>query len=202
LFKKYRLAWWLIHKQPQMNFLKSTLSIFLAGIAVISGCQQPNQQKSNEPLTRNDSIAIAKAIKEDYPDSVNNERMARAMPESDASPLDVNIKPPAIQWEDVLAYKAKYDAAPVMRNSSGDAIKGFMVNEETYRYLLANKEIKGLYIRLAKNPANDYTLLLLGTDEKGRLLVTSKEQEVSSLYANFNYLGECPSGCPSNFDTK
>ena len=183
-----------------MNISKSTLSIFLAGIAVISGCQQPNQQKSNEPLTRNDSIAIARAIKEDYPDSANNERMARSMPESAASPLDVDIKPPAIQWEDVLAYKAKYDAAPVMRNSSGDAIKGFMVNEETYRYLLANKDIKGLYIRLAKNPANDYTLLLLGTDETGRLLVTSKGQEVSSLYANFNYLGQCPSLCPLNFD--
>jgi hypothetical protein len=185
-----------------MNISKSTLSIFLAGIAVISGCQQPNQQKSNEPLTRNDSIAIARAIKEDYPDSANNERMARSMPESAASPLDADIKPPAIQWEDVLAYKAKYDAAPVMRNSSGDAIKGFMVNEETYRYLLANKDIKGLYIRLAKNPANDYTLLLLGTDETGRLLVTSKEQEVSSSYANFNYLGTCPTLCPLNFDNE
>ena len=169
----------------------------LGGILLLIGCEQ---KTTGTFETKEDSLKFATRYFELYPEE---NKVVTFFGVSDSG--DVPGSQP-INWEEVLRYKKQYDENPLIFNPKGEALKGFSVDNSGYKYLTDNKDIQGLYLRLARRDNGSFTVMVLGTDSKGEVLKLSEEptqkrsQADSSRSGDLDHLGVCPDQCPPNFE--
>lgn len=143
-----------------------------------------------------DSMRFAKAYYDKYPE----ENSVKIKYNSADSIAAKGFGP--ITWEQVLAYKARYDKKPVIYSPTGVALDGFVIDTAGYNMILANKDIKGLYLRLGIKDDGAYTLMTLGTDSSGRVMKLSGKSinGVTNGNSNFDNIAICPTYCPNGFE--
>ncbi len=174
--------------------MKRNLS-FLVTICIImmffvSGCNQSPTAFN----TKEDSLKFAKAYFEVYP----QENSVKTLLKSGSSAVQ------PISWEEVLKYRDQYDKQPLIYNLKGEALKGFGVDTNGYNQIKMNNNIRGLYLRLARKDDGTFTIMLLGTDEKGNIIgenpqTQRRSAKDSTKDSDFDYVDPCPSNCPPNF---
>ena len=157
----------------------------------IIGAVSCNETGSGKAGTKEDSLRIAKKIAEDYPVELSKL--------SSMSKSALSLEQTYITWDTVLAYKNDYDKNPLFCIEGKEPIKGFLVNKETYKSMMENTNIEGLYLRFGKKGDGTYTMMLLGTDAEGNLLEMTNEVDPDQPRANFDHSSPCPTSCPPNF---
>jgi hypothetical protein len=140
--------------------------------------------------THEDSLAFAKNYFNKYPDE--NSVVTRFS--SDDTTIMKGIQP--ITWATVTKYSGKYDVKPLIYNSAGEALKGYMVDSTGFSMILANKEIKGVYLRLGRKDDGAVTIMLLGLDGKNHLIKDSTGGYNGDV--NFDNTLACPKICPED----
>lgn len=160
---------------------------------LLPSCQQPGASFQ----TKEDSLKFAKAYFDLYPN--DNSVVTKWNSDSGSSSA---VQP--INWDEVLRYKEQYDKHPLIYNIKGEALKGFLVDANGYSQIKGNNDIKGLYLRLARKDDGAFTIMLLGTDETGRVIGENKAQmrsaEDSAKDSDFDNVDPCPASCPPNFE--
>lgn len=167
--------------------------IILAGLLFITGCNQPGSNFT----TKEDSLNFAKAYFDQYPE----ENSVKTKLKSDTGSATA-VQP--ISWEEVLRYRDQYDKQPLIYNLKGEALKGFAVDANGYNQIKMNNNIRGLYLRLARKDDGTFTIMLLGTDDKGNVIGDNTQTQLksatdSSKDSDFDYVDPCPANCPPNF---
>lgn len=170
--------------------------IISMGMILAVGC---NETSSSKMQTQSDSLEFARKIIEMYPDSTVataplTARTSRA-PLGDTS-IDLSGFLP---WDSVIKFKDNYDKDPFVIPGVTKGYFGFMVSKETYRAMLDNTNIEGLYLRFGRKSDGNYTIMLLGTNAAGNLIEFSNEQ-AAGAHGNFDNTLPCPSNCPGNFN--
>lgn len=113
-----------------------------------------------------------------------------------AGPVTDGMQP--IGWDTFEKYKKYYDDNPLLFNPQKQAYKGFVIDTAGYKMLMANAEIKGLYLRLGRKEDGAYTIMILGTNASGQVIQTSGAliNTSSTDPSNFDQLKSCPVDCP------
>lgn len=173
-------------------------SVFIISIGMIMavGC---NETSTSKLQTKTDSLEFARKVMEMYPDSTvaTAPRMART---SRAAVGDTSVDLTGyLPWDSILKYRDNYDKEPFVIPGVSKGYFGFMVSKETYRAMLNNPKIEGLYLRFGKRSDGNYTIMILGTDASGNLIEFSSESAAGGQ-SNFDNLTPCPNACPGNFN--
>ena len=139
---------------------------------------------------KTDSMAFAKAVIEQYE---NEPRAGRVL----ADTLENGDGFSPISWEQVEDYSKRYDANACLKSADGVIYQGFCIDTAGYNRLLRTKEIKGLYLRLGTKPNGANTIMILGTDQNGKIITTGGSAAVAPKDStNFDNLNGCPTNCP------
>ncbi len=173
-------------------------AVFIISIGMILavGC---NETSTSKMQTKTDSLDFARKVMEMYPDSAIS-TPARSARTSRAAVGDTSIDLSGyLPWDSVLKYKDNYDKDPFVMPGLPKAYFGFMLKKETYRAILDNASIEGLYLRFGRRSDGTYTIMVLGTNADGNLIEFSNEQ-AAGAHSNFDNLTPCPFTCPSNFN--
>ena len=170
--------------------------IISIGMILAVGC---NETSTSKMQTKTDSLEFARKVMEMYPDSalatpIRSARTSRAAVGD--TTIDLSGYLP---WDSVIKYKDNYDKDPFVIPGVPKGYFGFMMNKQTYRAILDNANIEGLYLRFGRKSDGTYTIMILGTDAEGKLLEFSNEQ-AGGAHSNFDNTLPCPSNCPGNFN--
>ena len=177
--------------------MKRLLSFFavvgLTCLLFITSCKQPVSTFES----KEDSLSFAKTYFDKYPE----DNSVKTKLKSDTGSANA-VQP--INWEEVLRYREQYDKHPLIYNLKGEALKGFSVDANGYSLIKGNNSIMGLYLRLARKDDGSFTIMLLGTDEKGNVIGENQQMQMrsakdSTINSDFDYVDPCPDGCPPNF---
>ena len=177
-----------------MKQLFALLSVIgFSGLLFISSCKQSGSTFNNKV----DSLSFAKAYFDKYPE----ENKVKTKLKSDTGSATA-VQP--INWEEVLRFRTQYDKSPLIYNLKEEALKGFSVDANGFAQLRNNAKIMGLYLRLARRDDGSFTIMILGTDEKGNVLEANQQTHMKSAkdsteYSDFDNLEPCPADCPENF---
>ena len=177
-----------------MKQLFALLSVIgFSGLLFISSCKQQDSGFSS----KSDSLSFAKAYFDQYPEENN----VKTQLKSDSGSASA-VQP--INWEEVLRFRAQYDKQPLIYNLKGAALKGFSVDANGFRQIRNNENILGLYLRFARRDDGSFTIMLLGTDEKGNVIEGNQQTQMksakdSTMDSDFDNVDPCPEGCPPNF---
>lgn len=167
--------------------------VAITGLIFISSCKQQGSAFNN----REDSLKFAKAYFDQYPE----DNSVKTLLKSDSGSSSA-VQP--LNWEEVLRFREQYDKHPLIYNLKGEALKGFMVEAIGYDKIKMNNNIKGLYLRFARRDNGAFSIMLLGTDEKGNVIgenqrAQKKSAKDSAEDSDFDNLEPCPIDCPPNF---
>lgn len=142
--------------------------------------------------TKSDSLAFAKAVMEQYKEEP---RLAGRMVADTTDNNTEGFSP--ITWDQVQDYSKRYDTNPCLKSADGVIYQGFSIDTAGYNRLLRTREIKGLYMRLGTKPNGDNTIMILGTDQNGKIINTGTTTAAAPKDStNFDQVVPCPSGCP------
>ncbi len=140
--------------------------------------------------TKDDSVKFAKSVAEIYRAEVCT---LTAPPDTFKNGVQ------AIPTDTVRAYQQYYDKGPKLFDTAGRPYKGFSVDPAGYYKITSNPRIKGIYLRFGRRANGSYTIMLLGTDEKGNLITSAAatEREAVGDNTNFDHVLPCPTNCPA-----
>ena len=177
--------------------MKRTISIIgaicIASLIFSTSCNQAGTAFT----TKADSLNFAKAYFNQYPEE-NSVKIKLKSEIGSASAVQ------PINWQEVTRYRDQYDKQPLIYNFKEEALKGFLVDANGYKKIQSNSNIKGLYLRLARKDDGSFTIMLLGTDESGKVIEGNKQNQMKSAKdstedSDFDNLDPCPENCPENF---
>jgi hypothetical protein len=142
--------------------------------------------------TKSDSLAFARAVMDQYKD---DSRLAGRMVSDTTENNGERFSP--ISWDQVEDYSKRYDVNPCLRSADGVIYQGFSIDTAGYNRLLRTREIKGLYMRLGTKPNGDNTIMILGTDQNGKIINTGSYTAAAPKDStNFDQVVPCPVECP------
>jgi hypothetical protein len=165
---------------------------FLAVWILFVACNGSNSQRFS---SKSDSLAFARAVLEQYPETTSGESLSDTVVSQ-----RMLLKPgegfSPISWEQVLDYGNRYDADPCLKSANGVFYQGFSIDTAGYTRLMNTKSIKGLYLRLGRKPDGDHTIMVLGTGQDGKIINTGETYRAPQDSTNFDSLQPCPDTCP------
>ena len=168
--------------------------LFAVLIMAIHVTSCTNRSTSAAFNSKEDSLKFARAVYVRYATEVRQDKL-----DTSWMPGDVGVHP--ISWDTVQAYQAFYDKEPQIFNPQNQPYKGFGIDANGYAWIVKNKAIKGLYLRLGRKGDGSYTIMLLGTDSSGNIL---QKKNLGTAVgtdgepSNFDNVAACPSLCPED----
>ncbi len=174
------------------NLLKVLASLLVVAFAT-AGCNSGDSTQSFN--SKNDSLQFARSVLQQYGrESVLQSQEQDSVPRARVMGVD-SMQP--ITWKTYLKYKDYYDQNPLIFNPDRKAYKGYTIDAAGYTRLMNNPAIKGLYLRLGRRDDGSYTIMILGTDANGEVLITSDSLRTDGDGdSNFDNILPCPINCP------
>ncbi|MCP9752558.1 hypothetical protein [Ferruginibacter sp. HRS2-29] len=142
--------------------------------------------------SKEDSMKFAQAYFDKYP-----EENSVKVKYGDTLPMK-SLQP--ITWVEETRYSKSYDKKPLIYSPTGVALQGFFVDSSGFAQVLANKAIKGLYLRFGKKDDGSFTIMLLGTDGNNKLIKDSVKGGGygGDIPSNYDNTPSCPNHCPED----